>query len=288
MKTLPLLCACCAALLLSGCVQQIAVSTMGGIIDQGFEAFTEEADLAFAEQALPGNLKLLEVMLRSEPDNMRLLRLASEGYSSYALAFVEDSNAARAKEFYLRGRDFGIRMLRQNAAWATALDRGTNDAITEALAASDRDDVPAIFWTAFGWGSYINLSLTSPDAIGDLPKAEQMMKFVVEKDSTFYYAGAHLFLGMLDGSRPKMLGGDPQRSRAHFEAAIRLTEGRFLLAYVYYARSYAVMTLDEPLFDDLLKKVTGASLDILPQMRLANAVAQKKARLLMAKKAELF
>ena len=97
--------------LFSGCIQSIAVSTVGGIVDQGFSAFTEETDLPFVEQALPGNIKLLEVMLKNSPDNERLLRLTSEGYSSYALAFLEDKDPVRAREFYLRGKEFGMRIL---------------------------------------------------------------------------------------------------------------------------------------------------------------------------------
>jgi len=99
------------ALMTGGCVRTIAVSTVGGIVDEGFSAFTDESDLAFAEQALPGNLKLLEVMLKNDPSNTRLLRLASEGYSSYALAFLEDKDPERARTFYLRGRDYGLRGL---------------------------------------------------------------------------------------------------------------------------------------------------------------------------------
>ena len=60
------------------------------------------------------------------------------------------------------------------------------------------------------------------------------------------------------------------------------------MTYVYYARSYAVATLDEKLFGELLGKVDQASLEIAPHDRLANAIAKKKAKLLLAKESELF
>jgi hypothetical protein len=273
--------------LFSGCVQTIAVNAVGGIVDEGFSAFMEEEDLGFVEQALPGNLKLLEVMLKSSPDNERILRLLSEGYSSYALGFMEDKEPARARQFYMRGRDFGLRMLRQNEDIARAL-RGTPDDLKAALTKLSKEDVPAVFWAAFGWGSYIYLALDNMDAIGDLPRAEMLMKFVAANDSTFYYGGAHLFLGTLYGSRPRILGGDPAIAKAHFESALRINRGRFLMTYVYYARSYAVQTQDEALFEELLTKVQNTPLDILPEFRLANAIAKKKAELLLARKAELF
>jgi hypothetical protein len=286
MRVTALLALACA-LVLNGCIHTIAVSTMGGIIDEGFSAFTEESDLDFAERAFPGNLKLLEVMLKNDPDNLQMLRLASQGYSSYALAFLEDKDPARARMFYERGKEFGMRMLRMDPELVKAVE-GTVDELKTVLATRGEADVPAVFWTAFGWGSAIYLSMTDPDALADLPKAEAMMEFVARTDSTFYYGGADLFLGTLDGTRPKILGGNPVRSVQHFERALSVNRGKFLLTYVYYARSVAVQTQNQGLFEGLLEKVDNASLDILPEFRLANALAKRKAQSLRAKESELF
>ncbi len=278
---------CPLALVFAGCIQTIATGTVANIANDGFSAFTEEGDLDFAERALPGNLKLLEVMLKNDPDNAKLLRLLSEGYDSYALAFLEDRDPDRARTFYLRGRDYGMRLMRQDPELSRALD-GTPDELASVLATRGPDDVPAVFWTAFGLGGSIYLSLSDPDALAELPKAEAMMHFVARVDSTFYFGGADLFLGTLDGSRPKILGGDPESSQAHFERALRINGGKFLMTYVYYARSYAVQTQNQGLFEGLLGKVDSASVDILPDYRLANTVAKKKAELLRARESEIF
>jgi hypothetical protein len=275
------------AFLSAGCIQTIAVSTVGNIAEEGFSAITEERDLEFAEKALPGNIKLLEVMLKSDPENEKLLTLISEGYSSYALAYLEDSVQDRARDFYARGRDYGLRMLRKDKEIAKALD-GTPDDLKNALAGKGKDLVPAAFWTAFGWGSFILLSQGNADAIGDLPRAQFLMEFVAKHDSAYYFGGAHLFLGTLYGSRPKMLGGDPERAKMHFETALRLNGGKFLMTYVYYARSYAVQTQNEEFFAELLAKVDAASLDVLPEFRLANAIAKQKARRLISHQSDLF
>jgi hypothetical protein len=274
-------------LFFAGCVQQIAVSTIGDIVDEGYVALTEERDLVFAEQALPANLKLIEVMLANNPDNTRLLRLASEGYCSYALGFIEDSDVERARMFYLRGHQYGLRIVRQDRELAKALD-GQIDDLKAELVKRGKEAVPGIFWSAFGLGSYVSLSLTNPDALAEIPKVEALMNFVAGVDSSFYHAGADIFLGTLYGSRPKIFGGDEVRSRAHFEKALRINGGRFLMTYVYYARSYAVATLNETLFDQLLGKVEQTPLDDSPRDRLANAIAKRKAKLLLARKSELF
>ena len=275
------------ALTLSGCVQSIAISTVGGLVDEGFVAFTEEDDLAFAEASLPGNLKLLEVLLKSEPENRRLLRLLSQGYASYALAFLEDTDQERARAFYLRARDYGLRLLGQDEELAQAIE-GSPEALRSLLRSREKDLVPAVFWTAFGWGGYVQLALNSPDALADIPRVEVMMEFVAQADSGFYYGGAHIFLGTLAGMRPRLLGGDPERARAHFETALRLNGGTFLMTHVYYAKSYAVQTLDEELFVSLLETVRDTPLEILPENRLANNVAKRKAEQLLARRSELF
>jgi hypothetical protein len=276
-----------AVFFFAGCIQTIAVRSVGGIVEDGFDAFTEDSDLQFVEQALPGNLKLLEVMLKNDPDNERLLRLCAEGYASYALGFVEDVDVARARLFYLRGRDYGLRILEQDADLKKALS-GAADDLKSVLAKKSKDVVPGVFWTAFAWGGYLNITLTDPDAIAAIPRIETMMNFVAEKDSMFYYGGAHLFLGTLYGSRPKLLGGDPDKSKRHFETALRLTEGKFLMTHVYYANSYAKQTLNDTLFTELLTHVENASSDILPKFRLGNAIAKKKAKMWLARKEELF
>ena len=278
---------CAFLLAFSGCIQGIAVSTVGGIVDDGFTAITGESDLDFAEKALPGNIKLLEVMLKSDPENVRMLVLTSQGYSSYALAYLEDSLQDRARDFYARGRDYGLRILRQDDDVAKALD-GTVDDLRSVLERKGKDLVPGAFWAAFGWGSFIQLSLDNPDAIGDLPRAEALMEFVTRHDSAYYYGGAHVFLGTLYGSRPKMLGGNIDLARRHFESALRINGGKFLMTYVYQAKSVAVQTLDEELFDSCLRKVQEASIEILPEFRLANAIAKRKAQLLLSRRADLF
>ena len=274
-------------LLFGGCIQQIAINSIGGIMDNGFTVLNEEQDLDIADKSIASNLKLLEAIIKSDPDNEHFLLLASQGYASYALGFVEDVDVERARVLYLRGRDYGMRILHQNKTF-TLHSQGSIGDFQLALNDFRKDDVPALFWTAIGWGSYISWSLTDPGAIADLPKVEAMMKFVAEHDSSYFYGGAQFFLATLSGSRPKILGGNPDLSRDLFERCLAINKGKFLMTYVYYARSYAVQTQDRELFEQCLTTVDTTSLDILPEARLSNAVAKRKAHLLRAKADDLF
>jgi hypothetical protein len=284
MKKLPLL---FVILLLQGCIQTMAIRTMGGIMDYGLEAFNEEGDLKLAESALGSNLKLVEALIKGDPENTKLLLMASQGFNAYALAFAEDDSVERARSFYLRGREYGMRVLMQNAAFKEAADKDLT-AFQSALGSMSKDDVPALFWTGFGWGSYINITRAEIGAVADLPKVLAMMERVRQLDATFYYGGPYLILGSMEASMPKALGGKPERAKEFFDRATELTAGKFLLTYVYYAKTYAVQIQDQGLFETLLKKVDDASIDILPEARLSNAVAKRKAKLLRERINELF
>src|SRR5207302_9857182 len=133
------------ALALSGCFQQIAVSSLGGIMDTGFEVLNEEQDLGLAEKSIASNLKLIETILRQDPDNPRYLLLASIGYTSYALGFVEDDSTPRARLFYLRARDYGMRILKRHRQFQAHAERGIEE-FTKGFAGLSKEDVPAAFW----------------------------------------------------------------------------------------------------------------------------------------------
>ncbi|MFH0990311.1 MAG: TRAP transporter TatT component family protein [bacterium] len=274
-------------LLLPGCVETIAIRTVGGIMDYGFEAFNEEADLQLAHEALGSNLKLIEALIKGDPKNQKLLLLAAQGYNAYALAFAEDDSVERARMFYLRAKEYSLRILNRNARFRDAHQKSP-DEFQAMLRTMSKSDVPAIFWTAFAAASYVNICLTDLEAMADVPKIIAMMEFVIANEPTYYYGGAYLALGSIEATKPPALGGRPEKAKEYFEKAIAASNGKFLLATVYYAKTYAVQVQDQELFLSLLKKVEEASPDILPEARLPNSVAKHKARVLSTRVNELF
>ncbi len=271
----------------TGCFQQIAVDSLTGIMGNGFDVLNEESDLELAATSIAGNLKLLESVLRTDPGNRDLLMMTCRGYASYAMAFIEDEDPVRAREFYRRGMVYGKQLFDPRGKLGKSFDATSAD-VEAALREAGPRDVPAVFWTAVSWGGYVSLGLTDPDALASLPKVEAMMKFVKDRDPGYFYGGADFFLGTIAGSRPPMLGGNPAASKEHFDNALSISGGKFLLTYVYYARTYAVQVQDSVLFGSLLTAVDTASLDILPAARLSNAVAKRKAVFLREKTNELF
>ncbi len=273
--------------LLQGCIQRLAVRSMGDIMDYGFEAFNEESDLQIAQEALASNLKLIEALIKADPQNEKFLLYAAQGYNAYGLGFAEDDSVERARVFYLRARDYGLRILRRNTEFRQAEDKGLAE-FTKALETFSKDDVPALFWTASSWFSYINITRTNVEALAAIPRATAMMEFVLRTDSSYYYGGPYLFLGAIEGSTPQALGGHPEKAKEFFEKSLAISGGNFLLTDLYYAETYAVQVQDQSLFDSLLTRIDSVSIDILPEARLPNAIAKHKAKVLRAKTNELF
>ncbi len=275
-------------LLLSGCsLQKLALKSTVGLMQYGVEAIYSEPDLELAEQAIGSNLKLLEGFLQADPKNKQLLMLLTQGFASYSLGFVEDSSPERAGKFYLRARDYGFRYLRQTPAFRDSIPF-KNDYFQKALQKLKQREIPAVFWTAFAWAGWINLNKDDPRAVYDLTRVKLMMNYVLKNDESFFFGSAHLFFGSVYGSLPKMLGGNPDKAKIEFEKSSKISNNKYLLVNVYYARYYAAATLNEQLFSEKLQAVLDASDHILPGYELITAIAKRKARLLLQKKEELF
>ncbi len=273
---------------ISNCsVQKLALHSMSGILDNSMASLYEEGDLKLAEQAIASDLKLMEGLIKSDPDNEKFLLLACQGFASYALGFVEDEDPQRAKSFYLRGRDYGLKILNKNHLFQQAL-KGNLDQMGLALKKFTKKDVPALFWTANNWANWTTLNLTDTDALADLPRVQLMMQRVLELNESYFYGGAHLFFATFYAARSKLLGGDIDKSKQHFDRCFEFCQDKFLLPYVYYARYYAFRTFDEELFAKTLNKIIETPDNVLPAQSLSNAIAKQKASALLQKSEEFF
>ena len=123
--------------------------------------------------------------------------------------------------------------------------------------------------------------------MADLPIVELIMLRVVELDGSYYYGGAHIFLGSYYGSRPQIYGGKPKESRKHFERALAINKRQFLLTQVAYANTYARMMFDRELYLKLLQEVIDRPVTD-SDMASSNALAKQMAKKLLGQVDEIF
>lgn len=274
--------------------KKIASDITSQIMKGGSPAFEMEQDPALAEEAGLSLVKTMEVFHYDNPKNKNYMVLMSKSYATYALGFFEWNmlkyknvdeekralNEKRALMFYKRGKELGLEVLSRNGNFEKALTQDA-DAFKKSLKSFSKKSVPALFWTAFNWGSMINLNRTDPMSIAELPKVEALAERALQLDPDFYYGGPHLFFGVSYGSRSAMFGGNPTKSKEHFEAALAAYQRKYLMTQVMYAQSYAVQNNDRALFESLLNEVLNTPTDILPAQRLANEMAHLRARWLL-------
>ena len=288
----------------SGCsLNTLMVNQMSPILEAALPSLEVEEDFEVAQDAIPAQLKLIEGFLESSPNNRRLLKLLARGWGNYTFGFIEDGIeevkesdpdraevlTIRGRGLYLRGMNYGLRLLALNDDRFPAVMDQSPEALEIVLKSiNDPDLVPALFWTGFGLAGAVNLGRDQPELIVRLPQVELLFKRVLELDERFFYAGPHLALGSFYASRIALFGGDLEKGRDHFERGIQLTNGTFLMHKVLYALYYAHHTQNRELFEQLLNEVVDTPTNILPEQRLANVIAQRRAQRYLSWADDLF
>jgi hypothetical protein len=278
----------CLLFFLSSCLpnKKLTVGATATLLEEVARASYRQSDLRILREGMPAYLMLIDGMVQAVPDNEQLLISAAQSYSSFASLFVEDQDKEYANLLYERGKQYALRSLEMRG-FKEPLQRPFDD-FKEGLKRLGKKDVPYIFWAATCWVNWIRLNLDSIEAISELPRVESLMKRALELDEGFYYGGPHLFMGIWFASRPKIVGGDLKKAQEHFLKALDLGQGKFLMAYVYYANYYARKMTDKDLFTSTLQKVLETPAETSPDLVLINTVAKKQAKELLSHVGEYF
>ncbi|MDB4151042.1 TRAP transporter TatT component family protein [Pseudomonadales bacterium] len=75
--------------------------------------------------------------------------------------------------------------------------------------------------------------------------------------------------------------------RKHFERAIEIAAGQYLMTKVIFAEQYAKLTFDKDLYDQLLTEVLAAN-PVVEGITLTNVLAQQRAQVLLAESDDYF
>lgn len=286
--TLLLLLTVCGSLLTSSCgvIRRMAASRMVEQLETLAAVVERQTDLELLKEAAPASLILMEALVDQNPDRRDLLVLTCRSYTGYAQAFLDRTDPSRASALYLKARDFGLRALRLNRRFETALEGGED--FDRAVRLLDDSDLEAMFWTLSAWAAYVNLHLYEVESLFDLPDLRALLFRVNEIDPDYYFGSPRIFLGVFYSTLPSIAGGGAEQARSAFEDALRSTGGRFLLVRVMRARYYATLIGDEQLFEQDLEIVMETPSESFPEAGLLNEVAKRMAEDFLKRKDELF
>ncbi len=278
------------SLLLSGCsVKRMGLERMASAVSATASAYARDDDPEFVRSGAPATLKMVEMMLDQDPGHRGLLLTACSGFTQYAYAFIQvdaeliaptDGTRARelrgrASRMYNRARDYCLRGL--DAAvpgMRAALPAGK----VGLLASARKEDVPFLYWTAAAWGGSLAVAESQFLRVGEVGRIRAVLERALALDPGWEAGALHELMIGVEGL-PSIAGGSPQRARSHFDRAVALSSGQSAFAYVTMATS-----VSEPAeVQRLLKSALAVDVNSRPAIRLANLIAQKRARFLLSR-----
>jgi len=290
-----------AAIPLSACnLVKFTADTTADVLEVAAPGLNQESDPQFAREAAPGQLKTVEGFYLASPGNPKIIKILAQGYCEYAFGFLQDDIetyemdgkpelaapiAKRATGLFLRCMNYSIKLL--GSSWDAAL-RGDLAAFEKKVAAAGSDDITGMFFMALGLASAINLNRDNIDLVAYLPKARILFERVLKLNEKYYNGGAHMAMGMLLTSQGDAIGGNSVEGKKHFERAIEITGGKYLMPKVLFALNYGVVTGNQKFFHDTLVEVLSTSPAVWPEQRLANELAHLRAQRYLKHEKEWF
>jgi predicted anti-sigma-YlaC factor YlaD len=284
----------------AGCsIRRWAAGKVGDFLAEGGSTYASDDDPELVGDALPFALKTIEGLLQTTPEHKGLLLAAASGFTQYAYVYlacqadyIEDKDLDRAIHLrhramglYRRALRYGMRGLEvDHPGFRQALDRDPQ----AALAPMKKDDVPMLYWTSAAWSLEIAMDKTDPVLAVDLPTAESLMHRALELDPDWGDGVIHDYYISYEGGRAGAAGGSIERARDELKKALAAAKGRRAAPYLAFAESVSVGTQNRREFEDLLDAALAIDPDAAPEYRLANVVAQDRARWLLAHVDDLF
>ncbi len=286
---------------LAGC-RSAALSVVAGAMSQSGSTYATDDDPELVREAVPFGLKTMEGVLAEKPRHEGLLTALASGFTQYAYAYVQsDAELAdlegrleaarhgrdRARKLLLRARDYGLRGLEVRHEGLAARLRGGRE-LPKALGQAEKGDVPLLYWTASAWTLAIVNGKGDMGLVSELPVAIAMMERALALDEAWGEGALHEFFVSYDASRSAAEGGGAERARAHLDRALALSMNKKLGPHVAWAEGVLVQRQDRAEFTRVLEEVVRADPALEPRHRLANILAQRRARVLLDHADDLF
>ncbi len=287
------------ALVTAGCsVRGLAINALAKSLAASGDVFASDGDPELIRQATPFALKTTEALLVERPEHPGLLLAACKGFVQFAYAFVQvdaellrdddyeasEAGLERALRLYLRGRDYCLRALDLESP---GVRRRLEVEPDSALGGLGREEATLLYWSGASWGAAISVGKDRPEVAVDLPAVRALVRRTLELDEAFDRGAAHEVMMALE-ALPATMGGSPERAREHYERAVELSGGGRASPFVGFAESVSVPAQDRREFVELLERALAVDPDARPSERLANLIAQKRARFLLGRADHLF
>ncbi len=289
----------CLAFAEPGCIKKMAINTIGNALAESGSTFAADDDPELVEAAVPFGLKTIESLLAESPKHKGLLLAACSGFTQFSYAFVQlpadyveaqdltraTEMRARAKKLYLRAVEYGLRGFEVEFPGFRDQIRANPDA---ALAKTTKKHVPLLYYTAAAWAAAFALDITDSQLSVYQTPIEKMMTRALALDETWELGSIHDFFISWEAGHASA-GGTIEKAREHYRRARELAAGKRLAPLLSYAESVLVAEQKKQEFEAVLKEAVAFDVAAAPpEQRLANVLAQRRAKWLLSRVDELF
>jgi hypothetical protein len=266
----------------AGCANLVSGLTSKMADDLAYTILNSD-DLETVREGVPAYLLLIDSFLHSDPENENLLLAASSLNGSYSIFADEE----RAKLLTAKSFSYALKaacIASERLCNFRSLEFQKFRRITDDLR---MDDLPVAYAVGVAWTGWIQANSGDWNAIAELAKVRYLMERIILLDEGWENGGPHLYMGGLETIFPAAMGGHPEKGREHFEKALVLSGGKYLMTKVVYAEQYARLVFDKEIHDRLLNEVVSAD-PVAEGMTLTNRIAQERARELLATSDDYF
>lgn len=224
-------------ILISSCssLQKWAVRRSSPVFHKAGEQLTKEDSWEFFKNSAPGNLKFLELVYLTDPNNMDLLPTVIKAHVGYAyavpetLAFGEELSGSsdtfqktEAIHHYTRALDYGVHYLSLRDISRKDLLSLPEEKLREKMEKEiSRNDLVALVYTAQAWGSLINLQKDDIALVSQIPRVKILFDYVCRVSPDIENGICDIFMAQYEASRPKMLGGNPEKAKELYASAMK-------------------------------------------------------------------
>jgi hypothetical protein len=272
-------------LALGGCTTFVSSATKD-LADNLSQAIQNQNDLDTVRQGAPAYLIMIDSFIQGAPDDIDLLVAGSKLYGSYAGAFAAEE-PERSRRLTDKSLQYALHAFCLEVPELCTISEQHFPEFSKALQKVEKKDLNVLNTWGVAWAGWIQSRSDDWIAIADIPKIKAIMLRVVELDPAWDNGNAQLYLAVLNSFLPAAMGGKPDLAKKYFEQAIKLSDGKNLMAKTLYARYYARMVFDRELHDKLLNEVL-ASPAASPGMTLINTLAQEQAHQLLMESGDFF
>ncbi len=273
----------------TGCIKRTLLNGQLSATRKASASVDVLTDYELARSAAQGSLAQMIGMHSIAPDNEDLLFMLTKSWTLYGFIFAQDDmeTAEETSAEYKYHKQRAFDSYARATAYSKELIALHEDGYLEARKNNpslrawlndkfdDKDDAGPLFWTSYAEFARITLSKDDPAAVAELYIPVALMERSMALDPDYYHSNSLVALGSYHA---RSAGAEPEEAKKMFELALQKTDRKALLTLLSYARSYACVMQDRPLYDSLLKEVLSTKIGIDSKFGMANTIAQRRAR----------